>query len=111
MAGRSQDAIVLVARIGDSIVGSATLVLDREPLGSGRMRMLGVDPAWQRRGAGRALVVACADMSRTAAKRTLILHTLETMSSARHLYDSLGFRRLADRDVDGMRLLTYELEL
>ncbi|MFN2568386.1 MAG: GNAT family N-acetyltransferase, partial [Candidatus Dormibacteria bacterium] len=74
-------------------------------------RFLGVDPARRRRGAARALVSACVDISRRGDRAAIVLDTLDRMTSARTLYESMGFRLVADRYADGLHLLTYELAL
>lgn len=111
VAGRARRSLVLVAVDGITPLGTATLELDGLPEGEAHVRMLGVHPDHRRRGAGRALVAGCIDAAREAGKSVLNLHTLESMTAARALYESIGFRRRTESDIEGMRLLTYELAL
>ena len=104
VAGRAARTLVLVARDGGAILGTVTLETDhriepdRDPLppGDAEIRMLGVDPAAQGRGIGRALMLACEDAARARGRRRSVLHTNEDMAAARHLYEDLGYAREAD---------------
>ena len=87
-----------------------------EELGDGEagMRMLAVDPARHGRGAGRALTQACLDRARAGGRRRLVLHTGTWMPAARHLYESMGFRREPTLDfapVPGVDLIAYAFDL
>lgn len=120
--GRADRTVVLVAVVGDRVVGSATIEMDATigdddeelPPGGACLRMLGVDPSMRGRGAGRALVEAAIDRCRAAGKRELMLRTTPPMETAAALYRSLGFERDPDRDLpdDGyFTLSAYRLEL
>jgi ribosomal protein S18 acetylase RimI-like enzyme len=122
VAGRADRTPVLVAVEGGRILGSATLELDRTlgdddaelPPDTASLRMLGVDPDARGAGAGRALVEACIDRTRTAGKSVLVLRTTPEMEAARKLYASFGFVRDPDRDLafeSGFRLIAYRLDL
>jgi ribosomal protein S18 acetylase RimI-like enzyme len=116
-----RDRVVLAAREDGRPIGCATVVLspsasvNRLPEDVAELRMLAVDPAAQGRSAGRALVEAALELARDLGKRRCWLDTQEHMHAARHLYESLGFVRVPqrDRDVPGtsVHLLAYELEL
>ena len=75
------------------------------------LRMLGVSPAAQGRGVGRALVEAAAALARAAGKRRLTLGTLPEMTAARRLYEGMGFRAGPLVEHEGRIRLTYELPL
>jgi ribosomal protein S18 acetylase RimI-like enzyme len=120
VADRARRTLILVAVIGEAIVGSATLELDGrteeddDPLDPERahIRMLGVDPAAQGRGAGRALMRACEERARAAGKARITLHTTERMQVAQRMYEALGYERSEDHVFpDGFRLLGFEKEL
>lgn len=121
VAGRAGHTRVLVALDGDRIVGSATLETDahvepdwREALApdEAHLRMLGVDPAQRRQGAGRALVQACISLAKEAGKRRLTLETTAEMQAAQAMYHSLGFRHVGPREVaHGLCFDSYELSL
>jgi ribosomal protein S18 acetylase RimI-like enzyme len=122
VAGRAGHALVLGAFENGRPLGTVTLELDgrvpgghsRPPLAADQanVRMLGVDPGARRRGVGRALMEACETAAGRAGKRRITLETTAAMAAARHLYESMGFRRGPDQVFDdGFRLRTYELEL
>jgi GNAT superfamily N-acetyltransferase len=118
---RSRQAVVLVAVDDGRLVGCVTFVPDSaSPLaedlrpGEAGVRMLAVDPAWHRRGVGRALVAACIERARAAGQHTLFLHSGTWMSVAHRLYESMGFQRVPERDwvpVPGIPLLAFALDL
>ena len=122
VATRARHGVVLGAFDDGRMVGTVTIELaDRIPGGHPRpslspdqahIRMLGVDPALQRRGIGRALMEAAIQETRRAGKRRVTLETTETMTAAHALYESMGFRRGPDQVFDdGFRLRTDQLEL
>jgi ribosomal protein S18 acetylase RimI-like enzyme len=90
---------------GGRLLGCATYMPDENsPMAEDlqawevRIRMLAVDPAGQRRGVGRALVDACSARARAAGKARLFLHSGAWMDAAHALYESMGFRRVPERD-------------
>jgi GNAT superfamily N-acetyltransferase len=108
VAGRAATAEVLVAVDGDGrIVGACTFVADptspwmewTEP-DETELRLLAVDASARGRGVGQALVEACIERTR-ALGRPMMLHTTQFMPDAARLYERLGFRRTAERDVGG----------
>lgn len=120
VAGRAEQATVLVAHDGERLVGTVTFVAGPGPYAEfsrpdqAGMRMLAVVPGARRRGVGRALVAECVRRTRAAGRTRLLLHTVEAMVDARRLYVALGFGRRPgeDRTVpDDLRLWAYELDL
>jgi ribosomal protein S18 acetylase RimI-like enzyme len=122
IARRAATSCVLVAVTPDGdLLGGVTYVSGpedpySEELGGGEagMRMLGVAPAAQGRGVGRALANACLDRAREAGRCRMVLHTGTWMPAAIHLYESLGFERRPAIDfspVPGIELLGYALDL
>jgi ribosomal protein S18 acetylase RimI-like enzyme len=118
--GRAARAVVLVALDDGRIVGSATLEIhersdaDDEPLGAetAHIRMLGVAPEDQGRGAGQALMGACEARAVAAGKTLMTLNTTPTMTTAQRMYEGLGYERGADRVFpDGFVLLSYAKRL
>ncbi len=82
--------------------------------GEAGIRMLGVSPAAQRRGVGRALVQACVERARAAGRRRIVLHTGTWMAAAQRMYETLGFRREPAGDwqpLPDVQLLCYVLDL
>lgn len=76
------------------------------------VRVLGVAPEAQQRGVGRILMSHCADVARQCGKSRLTLNTSLKNSSAQSFYESIGYTRLPDIELeDGSGLCSYELSL
>lgn len=78
----------------------------------GEVKRLYVQPRARGTGTGRALAQAIVDAARAIGYRTLCLDTLERMTEARALYESLGFTRCAryyDNPLD--EAVYYSLDL
>lgn len=121
VGGRAADpgVVVLAARLDGVPIGCATVVLDSPEMAEGRgpesavLRMVGVAPGMQGRGAGRALVEAAVAIAREQGRRYLDLHTQPVMLGAQHMYEQAGFVRFpeADMQIHVVRLLGYRLVL
>ncbi|MGD1053212.1 MAG: GNAT family N-acetyltransferase [Candidatus Dormibacteria bacterium] len=119
VAGRIGRATVLVALDGERILGSITVELNTklDPAqqlapGEAHLRMLGVAPAAQGRGAGRALLEGAATLARTEGKCRLTLRTLPEMVAARRLYEAMGFQGgTPEEHAPGRVHMSYELQL
>jgi len=122
VAERHARTDVWVAEREGRIVGSLTLArhgneyADVARENELEVRMLVVDPAVQRSGAGRALVDAVVERARATPGITAVSLTTGTDWHAAHgLYRSAGFRRAPERDwhVPGTEILlhVYVLEL
>ncbi len=122
VADRAQTSHVLVAVTpAGELLGGVTYVSGpNDPYseelteGEAGMRMLAVDPARHGRGVGRALTEACIECARSDGRRRLVLHTGDWMPAAKHLYESLGFRRAPALDFSPtprVALLGYGLNL
>lgn len=118
VAHRARHAEVLVTAQEDEILGAVTYVPGLGPYAefddddAAGIRMLAVDSKARRRGAGRALVVACIERARAGGRARIVLHTTPWMPAARALYESLGFARSPKRDwtpTPGVHLLGFEL--
>jgi ribosomal protein S18 acetylase RimI-like enzyme len=123
VAGRAEQAELLVARDeravpgSSDVVGSVALVLAGEfgevltSEAEAGFRMLVVDPVVRGRGVGELLVQTCLDRARAAGKRRMVLSTDPRMRAAHRLYERLGFTRLPERDwspLPGVTLMVYE---
>jgi ribosomal protein S18 acetylase RimI-like enzyme len=117
---RAATARLLVADADGVLVGTVTLVLAGGPMheiatpDEGEFRMLAVAPAAQGRGAGTALVRACAAQAGAAGRRALVCSSQDRMHAAHRLYARLGFRRSPERDwspAPGIELRVYTLAL
>jgi len=117
---RAAAAEVLVAEAGGELLGTVTLMLEPGLLTEiaapheGEFRMLAVSPAARGRGAGAALVHACAAAARACGHRALVCSSQDRMIAAHQLYARLGFVREPARDwspVPGVELLAFALVL
>lgn len=122
VAARAGKATIWVAERAGHVVGSVTLALAGEPYADIALddelefRMLVVDPAVQRSGAGQAMVEAIIEHARSLdGIRGVALTTGRTWESAHGLYRKTGFRRAPERDwlIPGtdIKLLVYRLDV
>lgn len=122
VALRAGQATVWVAEREGQVVGSVTLARAGEPYADIALpdelefRMLVVDPAVQRSGAGKAMMAAILEYARELdGVKGVSLTTGSTWESARSLYNKTGFARVPERDwfVPGtdIKLLVYRLDL
>ena len=122
VARRAAHATVWVAEREGRVVGSVTLAVAGEPYADIaqsdelEFRMLVVDPAVQRSGAGKAMVRAIIEHAKSLPGITgVALTTGMTWESAHGLYRKTGFRRVPERDwlVPGtdIRLLVYRQDV
>jgi ribosomal protein S18 acetylase RimI-like enzyme len=119
---RAAHALVWVAEVDGKVAGSAALTFPGQKYsdialdGELEFRMLAVDPAVQRGGVGRAIVEAIVDYARALdGVDAVSLTSGADMTRAHLLYESLGFRRVPERDwfVPGtdIRLWVFRLGL
>lgn len=85
------EALHLVARVGDAVIGCVLFHPDGR--GGGRALQMAVDPAWQRRGIGRRLLLALADRLRADGLTRMTGHA---RLSALDLYLRLGARVIGE---------------
>ncbi|WP_461174393.1 GNAT family N-acetyltransferase [Arthrobacter sp. Z1-9] len=122
VALRAGQATVWVAERAGQVVGSVTLARAGEPYADIALhdelefRMLVVDPAVQRSGAGKAMMAAILEHAKELdGVKGVSLTTGSTWESARGLYNKTGFARVPERDwtVPGtdIKLLVYRLDL
>jgi ribosomal protein S18 acetylase RimI-like enzyme len=120
VARRAADphVVVLVARLDGRPVGHAAVVIgpssmsDHTGADESSLRMVAVLPDAQGHGIGRALVEEAMAVSRRAGRTSMRLYTQPMMKAAQHIYESLGFRRMPERDAyvarHEMHLVAYE---
>jgi len=77
-----------VARFDGEIVGYAGLMI---AVGDGHVTTIGVDPAWQRRGVGRRLLLTLARTARERGAEHLTLEVRATNHGAQAMYHQFGF--------------------
>ena len=89
----SGQRIVVIARDGERIVGTAQLALETKPNGRHRAEVLTVmvAPDERRRGIAADLMSAIERCARERSRALLILDTAEGPSGARAFYESLGY--------------------
>jgi ribosomal protein S18 acetylase RimI-like enzyme len=101
----------------DNIIGMAFLVPKGNPTDIYDkewcyIRFVTVDQNFGGQGIGRKLTNLCIDTARQNKEKVIALHTSEFMDTARHLYESLGFRILKEIDQRfGKRYWLYKLDL
>jgi len=113
--------VVLVARIGDEIIGTVQLILDTPANQKHRAEVakLLVHPKARRRGIARALMQAIEDVARRE-RRTLITLDTRTGDLAEPLYLSMGYVKVGiipryavdpeGRKLEGTTILYKELQ-
>lgn len=116
---RINKATVLVAEMDDRIVATVTLATHENPLteiakpDELEVRMLAVAPEERRQGVAETLMSAAMKHAQNLGLKALVLSTEPPMSSARRLYEKLGFTRQPDRDwpVGDYDLLVYRRDV
>lgn len=79
-----------IADIDGRMVGSVFLVRTKDP-GTGKLRLLYVEPEVRGLGVGRMLVDACIERARSVGYGRLELWTNSVLTSARRVYERAGF--------------------
>jgi GNAT superfamily N-acetyltransferase len=85
-----------VAEVDGQIAGS--IFLTDEGNGLCRLRLLYVEPSFQGRGIGDALVSTCIDFARSVGYARMSLWTQSILEGARRIYARHGFRIVDERD-------------
>jgi GNAT superfamily N-acetyltransferase len=120
VAARAHEAVVVVAFIGNRLVGCLTYVPDHhnphaefDDAKAAGFRYFGVDPSVQGKGVGEAMVRWCIHEAKRTGHRRLRIHTLASMPAAQRLYERIGFERdpAHDEDWDGIAGLAFVLHL
>lgn len=81
--------LVVVAEIGDELVGTGTLISERP--GVGRLVRMSVSSRHRRHGIGRALVAHLVERARERGYRRLLIETNDDWHDAIGLYQACGF--------------------
>jgi ribosomal protein S18 acetylase RimI-like enzyme len=103
---RARDATVLVAMLGQEVVGTITVYRDINEegmpaafaAGTAGIRSTAVSPAARGGGIGTELVNAAISLAKSLGARRIALHTAGCMESAMRLYERNGFRRAPRHD-------------
>lgn len=117
---RADEHALLVAVDHDVVVASVTYCpygsREAEVSGPGEaeFRMLAVEPAFEGRGIGPALIAACEQRARDEGRQRLVLSVIEHNAKAARVYQRLGYRRAPHRDWEpypGVDLHVWEKDL
>jgi ribosomal protein S18 acetylase RimI-like enzyme len=82
---------IIFAKLGGKIVGTVGLVPKDET--TCEMIKMGVDPAAQGQGVGRALGIAIVDEAKKRGFTKMVLYSSTKLASALSLYEKIGFRK------------------
>jgi GNAT superfamily N-acetyltransferase len=85
-----QRDLLLTAHVGDVLIGS-TVVIGTPATGEARLRFVIVDPAYQGRGAGKAMLAAALRWCRAQQYKTVFLWTVDGLPASRAMYERAGF--------------------
>ena len=86
---------ILVALEGERPVGVCAMIVSARPGSPFELAKMGVDPGFQGRGIGRALVVAALEWAREQGARKVFLESNTVLKPALALYRSLGSREVS----------------
>jgi ribosomal protein S18 acetylase RimI-like enzyme len=76
------------------------------------IRMVGVHPDYRGKGIAKKLTHMCITFATDTHEHTVALHTSEFMDDARHIYESLGFRKVKEIESRfGKKYWLYQLNL
>lgn len=106
-----------VCETDEEIIGMAYLVPKGNPTDIfhadwSYIRMLGVNTKNGRKGIGKKLIQMCIDFAKESNERIIALHTSEFMDTARHIYESMGFKRVKElKPLYGKKYWLYQLEI
>jgi ribosomal protein S18 acetylase RimI-like enzyme len=98
VAAPASGDVVLAARAGAALVGSAALKMRDD--GWAQLRFLYADAAARGQGLGRRLSEAVLAQARAAGARNMLLETASDLGPARGLYAALGFQLVNEVAVD-----------
>lgn len=93
-----------VAEVDGEIAGSVNIAIPGSSMTEVaqpeelEFRMLAVHPAFQGRGAGRALVQHVLDFASANERSAVVITTMASMTTAQAMYSAMGFQRAPQRD-------------
>ncbi len=99
------------------IIGMAFLVSSGNPIDVfekewAYIRFVSVNPNYGGQGIGRKLTEMCIDLAKKNNEKIIALHTSEMMNTARHIYESYGFKILKEIDTRlGKKYWIYTLHI
>lgn len=109
-------ATCFVAIINGKIVGSAFLIPNGNPFKWfiaewSYIRLVAVLPEFGSRGIGRKLTELCIELAKERGEKTIALHTSEFQDAARHIYESMGFKKHHQFELFEKKYWVYTLPL
>lgn len=104
IAARFADHTALLAEAAGAVVGCVFLERQGDAVYLSRVA---VDDAWRGRGVARALLAAAQDEARAAGAGELTLAVRLALPGNRRLFESCGFRVVAERSHPGYAMTTF----
>jgi DNA-binding MarR family transcriptional regulator/N-acetylglutamate synthase-like GNAT family acetyltransferase len=102
-----------IAERNGEIVGSVLVAKESDEVA--KLRLLLVEPTARGLGIGNRLVEECVHFARDAGYRRMVLWTNSLLHAARHIYERIGFRLVAEETVDmfgpDSKAQSWELDL
>ncbi|MFM9837107.1 MAG: GNAT family N-acetyltransferase [Cyclobacteriaceae bacterium] len=101
----------------DEIIGMAFIIPSGNPWDIFKkewsyIRMVGVNPTYQGQGIAKTLTKMCLNYARQTKEKIIALHTSEFMDAARHIYESVGFKKFQEIEPRlGKKYWLYLLDL
>ena len=99
----------LVGEIAGALVAMGAL--KRIDAATGEIKRMRIDPAHQRHGHGRTLLVHLLEAARERGLRRIVLDTTSEQVGAHRLYESMGFVTTGTRVVGPFTVVDYRLDL
>ncbi len=106
-----------VCELGNELIGVAYVVPSGNPTDIfetnwSYIRMVGVNPKYRGNGISKKLTQSCIDFATENGETIIALHTSEFMDAARHIYESIGFKKIKElKPIFGKRYWLYQLKL
>jgi len=106
-----------VCEIENEIIGVAYIIPSGNPTDIfetnwSYIRMVGVNPKYRANGISKKLIQNCIAFAIENGETIIALHTSEFMNAARHIYESLGFKKIRELDpLFGKKYWLYQLNL
>ncbi len=75
------------------------------------LRLVGVHADYEGKGIGRKLTQMCVDLAKESGEKIVALHTSEFQNAARHIYESMGFKKFREFESYGKRYWVFKMEL
>ncbi len=109
-------ATCFVALSDENVIGTAFFIPHGNPFKWfdtewSYIRLVGVLPEFEGQGIGRQLTLMCIDYAKECGEKTIALHTSEFQHAARHIYESLGFKKQKEIELFEKKYWIYTLEL